>query len=814
MRFQIVVAPPLRNPGLYSPADVYAPGETLLPHRPQTASEVVDVLIDGANVTARVHETHGALVLRDLAFALVDMTRTTRGKQVVRFNDEPWELCIERFGSIACLSVYRAGSDPLIAAYDRAVPFLEVIDAVRQAIEQLLVERPLASDVRAQLAALRLQLEVGPSEADSEELFPEPLPVVVDVAGDAEISFGAEFAMRERLPRAHSSDLPKRLRHDDVERADVHALLFRGRLRAKVRARSIDLGEGHPVLFAERLLELARRAFDAWERGLALNARGETAGVLVGVRISGEGAMALTLGQVPRGASAGPVHTFPALAVADVLDASIVFGRSLVKAVVRRDPLQTKNLRLNAFRRDLRECAALLRRADQTDSKVNTTPESYRAYAASLDDARARSAPPIRTHRLRYVTRWRAVVPGLDLRATYLCGDRLVAGAATEMWALEAATGRVLWRSDVPRGASVVTPLGIVRLAADGTVGLYGYDTGKRVLRARIEPRVGGPMAGAVVNLPGLPRLVIVTEGEHRLVAMDLTTGEALWRWAWSAPRGAFPSVPRLKRAGKLVYFTCGDGALSALDVTTGALVWRIRDRLRFRSPPAVAHEALFAVSGGLRGAAKLHCVDPYSGLTRWTAVIAGPNTPCTVEGLPLVADTTVAVALRQHSGLSLAIFRRSDGSPIAERERVVAPAATSWLAVDDAFVGNTPFGELVAVRAGTGELAWRHVLGPRPLEADVPRRLEPVLRCGALFIPCAMMAGAQTAPGKSTGKDPDSGAGVCILRPSDGGLIGVAPSEAIPDLLRVDENCNIYVAEESGHLLGLSALPRLTLVR
>jgi hypothetical protein len=51
-------------------------------------------------------------------------------------------------------------------------------------------------------------------------------------------------------------------------------------------------------------------------------------------------------------------------------------------------------------------------------------------------------------------------------------------------------------------------------------------------------------------------------------------------------------------------------------------------------------------------------------------------------------------------------------------------------------------------------------------------------------------------------------------LRPSDGRVLGsIAPTEAIPDLLRVDERCDVYVAEESGHLVAFGALSRLSLV-
>lgn len=248
-----------------------------------------------------------------------------------------------------------------------------------------------------------------------------------------------------------------------------------------------------------------------------------------------------------------------------------------------------------------------------------------------------------------------------------------------------------------------------------------------------------------------------------------------------------------MKRAGRLLYFTCGDGALTALDVSTGAVVWRLRDRLRFRTPPAVTREALYVVAGGAHGSARLYAVDPYSGSVRWTTRIGEVNAPCTLEAAPLAADASVAVAVRHRNGVALAAFRRSDGVPLPEPGQVFTPSGTSWLAVDDAFIGNTPTGELVAIDADTGGLRWRHVLGPRPLESDVPRRLEPVLRCGALFVPHT---------------------DVVIVRPRDGGSLGtIGPTDAVPDLLRVDERCDVYVAEESGHVVSFGAIARLSLV-
>jgi outer membrane protein assembly factor BamB len=842
MRFEIVTRPlssPVEGPLPIHSVEPHFPARTddearLRPH-PRQAEEVLDVFVDGPHVDDRVREAHTASVLRDLALALVDLARRPYAKATVRACEVPWELCIERFSDTACLSVYRTGPEPLVAMYDRAVPFADLVAASRQALERRLASRK----TRDLALALDQLVAMGPFDRGEEaqpSALPARVPVVVEPDRDAPLSFGAEFAIRDtsrgdetrsetdhavRKHRSPEPDLASVL-YETVERSDMHALLFRGRMRAEIRGRTIDLGDCHPVLVAERLVELARRAFDAWERGLALNARGEASGLTIGVRVTPDGELALTLGATHSGARR-TVHTFPALGVADVLEAALAFGRSLVRAILRRDRTQSANLRLGALRRTLRESSEALRHAYQSDSKVNPTPEPYRAFAASLEQARraptsfvasTSSATNLAASRLRYAARWRAIVPGIDLRATYLCGDRVIVGAATEMWALDRANGRVKWRTDTTRGTSVVTPAGIARLAPDGRLAVHGFETGEPALRTRIAARLGGPVAGAVVHLPGLPRLLVVTEGEHHLVAIDLTTGEPRWRWSWGRTRGPARGTPRMKRAGKLVYFTCGDGALTALDVMTGAVVWRLRDRLRFRTPPTIAHDATFVVSGGAHGVAQLYSIDPYSGHVRWSSPIADANAPCTVEGAPLVSAGAVAVAVRQKTGLALVAFRREDGSPIAPRGRgngvrPVAPTGTSWLAVDDVFIGNAPSGEVVAVDAIRGDLRWRHVLGPRPLEADVPRRLEPVLRCGALFVPCSLVQGS---------KSPEQGgelvAGVTILRPSDGATLGtIAPTEAIPDLLRVDERCDVYVAEDSGHLIAFGALPRLSLL-
>jgi outer membrane protein assembly factor BamB len=820
------------------------PRTTETPAADLAAHEVVDLFVrrhgpaagpslpEGPSTAVRARNLDRAAVVRDLALALADLTARPQGKVAVRFCSQPWEMCIERFGATASVSVYRTGPEPHVVVHDHPFSLDEVVAAARDAVDREIADLAMGSAERMDLARVADLLQaLGPTR-DCEGRVPDLMPVVIEPNRDAPVAFGAELLLRDG--RAHASEASH---PGGVEHTDLHALLFRGRLRAEIRGRAVDLGDCHPLLVAERLVELARRAFDAWERGLPLHARGEVAGVLVGVRVSGDGAVSLTLGTshhhrdhipawpepTPDGAKAARNRprearyerseavksTFPALGVADLLEAALVFGRQIVRAILRRDRTQSANLRLSAFRRSLREATEALRDASQTDCKINPTPEHYRAYATAAGTSRPNPVSSQPAARLRYATRWRAIVPGIDLRGTYLCGDRLVVCAATEMWALDRVSGRVLWRAEIERGTSVVAPGGIGRLAHDGSFCVHDLASGSVTVRTRIAPRLGGPAAGAVVYLPGLPKLAVVTEGEHHLVAIDLTTGEPRWRWSWATARarsGSARGTPRMKRAGKLLYFTSGDGALTALDAMTGAIVWRVRDRLRFRMPPVVAHDALFVVAGGAHGAARLYRIDPYSGHIRWSALLGEGHaagltqaTPCTVEGPPLVSHSAVAVAVRtaRHAGsVFLAAFGREDGAPIPRTTATaaLAPSGTSWLAVDDAFVGNAPTGDLVSTDAH-GNLRWRHVRADRPPESDVPRRLEPVLRGGALFVPHTDVA---------------------VLRPNDGAVLGTidgVKAGLIPDLLRVDERGDVYVAEESGHLVAFGALPRLRLV-
>lgn len=776
-RFEIFVAP---NPvEQFEHQDVPASEPSSGTRRARRrAREVIDVFLGGANLTARVQEGQAYAVLRDIARAVLDLTNALENKAIVRFYDEPWELAVERFGAVASLSVYRGGNDPQVVAYDQRVSFAELVDGVLEAlasIDKRSAPRAVAQDLETTAGLLR---GLDRSRFAGEVDLPVTAPAIIEVDRDVPVAFGAELHLR----RARENGSPAM---HGVERADLHALLFRGQLRAEIRGKSVNLGEGHPFLVAEHLVDLAARALEVWEAGQESQLRANAGGLPIALRIAAGGDASLSLVGSNPASEIPPSFTFPSLSVPDFVEAALSFGRAVARAVLRRDRGSSMNLRLSAFRRKIRETGDALREVCRDDTCTNPSPEPYRAFA-SVPPRGASSDRQLGAARLRYSQMWRALVPGIDLRATFLCGDRLVVGAASETFCLDRSTGSVLWRQPTTRATSVVTPGGIARILPDGEIRLHDFGDGEISMRTRITPRLGAPPAGAVVNVPGLPRLLIVTEGERHLVAIDLASGELRWRYAWG--RGG---ALRMKRAGRLLYIASGDSALTALDVQTGAVVWRVRNRLRFRTTPVLAHDTLVALAGGAHSQAELVAIDPFSGHLRYKRVLS--SGPCTVEGGPLVSAEVVAATLRDRHGLNIAAFDLSSGAPLWSSDRPVAPVGTSWLGVDDLFFGNSPTGELTAIEAATGALRYRHLLGV-VLEADVPRRLEPVLRSGALFVPHV---------------------DVHVFRPHDGANVAtIGPCEAIPDLVRVDEKCNVYVAEESGHLVAFGAGPRLSLVK
>ncbi len=737
---------------------------------------VVDVLVDGTNVTARIGQDHAIPLLRDLAYSAADLATRRHTRSTVRFYDQrdAWALGLERVADHVLVTVFQAGTQPKVAVHERSVPGAALMRGVAHAIDDVLRSGkagPLADDLTAARSFLAEVSWQSSLRAEEEIL------VRVDPQNDAPLSFSTEFPLRVRTEGPVESE---------VEHNDLHSLLFLGPLHVRVGEVRRDLGEIHPFVVAECLVREASEVLEAWEAGAALHHRGQAAGLTLGVRLARSGTLSLTLGG-PRTGGAQAAPTFPAVSVPSFVEAVLVFARGLTRPILRNDRSQRSNLRMRVFRSDVRDLTASLREAVRENAKLNESPESYRAFAASLA---GRPSPPVRWGhaRIRFHSAWQAAVPGIDLSSVFLFGPRLIVGGNRELAAIERSAGRIMWRAPVERGISIAAPNGIVRLSPEGTLRLHDLDTGEVSMTARLHARSGGAPAGAVVNAPGLPRLVVLSEGERHITAVDYVSGEVRWRHALGRGRSF-----KVRRAGRLLVVSSSDHSLTALDVSSGETVWRARDRLKFTRPIAYEGNDLFVVTSDaapiMRGTEVLHAFEPWTGVTKWSQDVAAGQRSV---GAPLVTRKGVVVVTQDRRGLGLAAFDREDGTPRWQLAPGFVPTTSAWTVIDDLLVINSDNGMISGVDLHDGSVRWRRPGDPHP-DGDVPRHLEPIHRSGAVFVPQR---------------------NVVVIRPSDGDKLGEVEAELVPDLIRVDDDCNVVVVEESGHLAAHAAGARLTLVK
>ncbi|MBN1607966.1 MAG: PQQ-binding-like beta-propeller repeat protein [Polyangiaceae bacterium] len=742
-----------------------------------SASGLFDVVIDGVNVTARIGEGQALALLAELARLVAALVSGRRRRATLRLytDNEAWEVGLEADGTEALVSVYRAAPSAEVAVDASRVSMAALRKGVLSALDEA-TRGSCPPNLGASLALARAAL----AEAIPSQPAPARVCKVSEISSAARrtLTLVASGEFRCAEPRCDPI-------HDDpqLEQADLHALLLKGTLIACSRDRRVALSQVHLFLVAERLVALAEEVLDAWQHARPLFRRIQAGELRVGVRRGpGDASLALTLGRRQSQATT-PALTFPEITPTVLVKTVAEFARALSEAIVRHDAGQQRNLRLAALAEQADRLTKRLRAATEDDSLTNVEPDAYRVFSTP---ARPSEAQGRWEHggRIRFTPRWVAAVPNIDLRSALLVDGKLVVGSQRELICLATGSGDVLWKAISARAGSVATASGLVRIFPDGRVVMHDMETGQVRFSTKLTPRGAGGATGAVVQAPGLPKMLVVAEGDRQVTALDLVSGEIRWRHTAKAV-GCF----RVRRAGKLLIVAGGDTTMVALEVDTGAVIWRVHERLPFTGDLVVEGDSLFAVSGARHGPSSVHRLDVWTGRQVWTAELSAR--PLWGQP-PLLADEVIVLPVRDPKGVGALAVDRESGQPAWAQTPGVAAHTAAWLGMPDCIVANTADGTLLCLEAKTGLPRFCHVFS-RPRDGDQPRRLEPTLRAGALFVPQHQ---------------------VYVVRPRDGEVIGAVPGDLVPDWLRVDEQCNVYLAEESGHLSAFRALAELTRIK
>lgn len=707
--------------------------------------------------------------LAELTGAVTSLASGTRNKALLPLAGTPIEFALVRRGESVLVSCYGTGSAPVVYQLDRQVSIRLLLDTCASAI---LETARFETDPTSRQISMRVadRARCTPLAAD------EASQCAITQRGGAwespdsqtPLAFGFEASI---FPHGGPSS-------SRSTRADVHALLFEGSLWAYVRGKRLVLARGPIMLAAHRMVVAVRSLVDAWIEGRPTQVKLRAGSFAIGLRLSRAQEVSIELG----GDSIGTA-TATCLSLRETALPILKLAGDILRALVAADRSQSRNLRVRALRQEVRSLRREIQSRRTRDSFVNLDPDRFR-----IDEARRAqesSQPGLvepKVSALRFEERWRISVEGIDANAIFMCGDRLVLTTPSHVLAVCRDSGQVLWARPGSAATTLMAGSVLIRVSPDGEVELCDVADGEPYATARVTPRMGGAATGLMAGGGSIPPVAVLTEGSHRLVAIDARTGEPRWRFA-SRTGGEF----RLTRAGRILLVACGEGSLHALDISTGEDVWRFSEGGLFRFRPTICRDVAIAVANHGRRQGEIFGIDLYSGEQLWNRKLDGtPSTPPKTAG-----DSVIMGSIRDERPTLIALSPLN-GETKWDNDDPGLGTGGACLAIDQLLVTNAPIGRLSALDLSSGQAQWTADLAD-PLADEVPRRLEPVLRGGALFVPASS---------------------VHVVHPSTGRLLSTKlPCDLVPDLMRVDERGWVYVAEESGYIAAYSPGPQLQLI-
>ena len=704
--------------------------------------------------------------LAELTTAAAALAIGSKPKVLLPLASAAIEYALVRRGDAVLVSCYGTSSAPVVYQLDRAIPLRRLLDSCAQSMLEMAGQEldPTARQIAIRVAERALATQITPD--------PEgPVSPMNQRGGELDapgehvpLAFGYEAAV---YPSSSSSQ-------GRSARADVHALLFEGHLWAFVRGRRLSLARGPIMLAAHRMVVAVRTLVDSWDSARPTHVRLRAGGFQIAMRKSTHQLVSVELSSEGRGDL-----TATSLTIAEAALPILKLASDLLRSLVASDRGQSRNLRVRALRQEVRALRREIRSRRSADSFVNLDPDRLRMHhSGDAGDTRQ----PNKLPSLQFDERWRICLEGLDANSVFMCGDRLVIATQTHLVAVSRDDGKILWARPGQASTTLMAGSVLIRLSADGEVELCDVADGEPYCSTHISPRIGGPPVGLMAGGENMPPVAVLTEGSHRLVAIDVRTGEPRWRFA-SRSGGEF----RMTKVGRVLLVTCGEEAIHALDIATGEDVWHFAERGCFQFKPLVSNETVIAAAVRGRREGALFAIDLYSGQPRWQRELPGPPTsdPCVAANVALVSTAGEEATLAAHC--------MQTGESLWETRDPGLGIGGAGLTFDETWIVNAPFGQLSALDVRTGTTRWNTNLADA-LADEIPRRLEPVLRGGALFVPASS---------------------VHVVRPADGQKLSASlPCDLVPDLMRVDERGWVYVAEESGYVAAYAPKPMLTLIR
>jgi outer membrane protein assembly factor BamB len=341
-------------------------------------------------------------------------------------------------------------------------------------------------------------------------------------------------------------------------------------------------------------------------------------------------------------------------------------------------------------------------------------------------------------------------------------GHLAAPAAPTLAWTADAGTGS--GSSARITSAPVVSDGRVFALDAEAQVTAVDAASGRPVWRADVSPESQSGDEGFGGGLAAADGRIFAATGFGEVVALSAADGAEIWRQRLSAPLRAAPAVD----GGRVIVVT-RDNSGVALDAETGAVQWRILSSsggagtLRGASPAVSGELVVLPFTSG-----ELLAVRASNGRRLWSDVLAGGRRGLAraaisdASGAPVIAGGAVFAA--NQAGQFVAIDGRT-----GQRGWLRALSSTTaiWAAGQTLFLIDDER-RLMRLAASSGETLWA---------TDLPAYEDPDDRDGVINYGGPVVAGGRvwitSTEGFLLGFDPDTGAETARLPVSGGSSTG-----------------------------------------
>ncbi|MFP4600337.1 MAG: PQQ-binding-like beta-propeller repeat protein, partial [Persicimonas sp.] len=612
--------------------------------------DIIDIVVDGTNITSNVAEESIFGVLSELLDAVARLLEGRARKEIVEFHCEPWEMVLVPDGRQFLISLYSIDRHHRVIAHDIPIAVDKFVEALSDAAESLLtdlyrISEGFSADTFVRLFSSRLG-----------RIQDYKRPTIDNEESEAPQEYGERrggTSSPNGLTLSYSFDADHRALRDycGEHDFDLHALLFPGEIVAEYDGRTIEMTRGYPLLTVHGLLKRTRQLLNLLEASEESSFQCDEKMRHARFDVSAEGPRwRMTMGTAVQPGESIELSSHPRR----VLDIILSVCEMLLADVLSVNAHLELNHRISDLEAEVRE----LRGWFEDISGSNSYHDEPESFIAELGHVTPEPTPQPReprfpwplssVHALFPRPTWQFAAERIELDSIVTTADGLLVPTSEAMYYIDADSGKVRWKHgaelNMARVSHAVAGERLLVAEDAGGVELIDLHTGNSVLQNRSIPVSSWKRLIGAAAYPAESRLV-ACDLHGRILGLSSTTGEL--DWTFSSGHGRFAGVTY---QGPLIMALTGEGFLYSINPIDGQTLWKVRLGGLSANGPQFHQGRLYSLShDSLHQKLTVHSLYPFTGRTSWQLRIDG-----ILAGQASFVDEFMIVPVERHGQLSL----------------------------------------------------------------------------------------------------------------------------------------------------------------